>query len=102
MSTPPIRNAVFMQWWMSPASISDSHDAPARAIKSALQEFLGQAADDRSARPVGHAVDPDDETPGRKAAEMVVALDQQHLGSEPRARDGRRDPSRSAAYDEHV
>ena len=35
MSTPPSRNAVLMQWWMSLSSMSDSKEACVRAIRSA-------------------------------------------------------------------
>ena len=73
-----------------------------RVLGQTLHQLVGDATDDVPAGPVGHAVDPDDEAAGRKPAQVIVALDQQHVGAEPAGSDGRRRPGRTAADHQHV
>ena len=68
-----------------------------RSIRSS-----GDAADDVPAGPIRHAVDPDDEAAGRQAAQVVVALDQQHVGAEAGRSDGSGRSGRAAADHQHV
>jgi hypothetical protein len=47
-------------------------------------------------------VDPDDEAAGRKPSQVVIALDQQHIGATSRRSDGGRRSGRAAANHQHV
>ncbi len=70
--------------------------------REAIEDLLAEAGDDLGAGPVRHPVDPDDEPAGRKAAEMVVALDEGYPGTHAARRGGRGASRRSSADDEHV
>ena len=73
-----------------------------RVLRQPVEQFVGDAADDQLAGPVGHAVDPDDEAAGGQAAQMVVALQQHDVGAGPRGRNGRSGAGRAAAHHQHV
>jgi hypothetical protein len=69
---------------------------------SRLPQFFGKTTDDVPAGPIGHAVDPNNKTAGRKPAEMIVSLDQQHIGAKARRRNGGGRSGGSAANHQDV
>jgi hypothetical protein len=73
-----------------------------RVPRQAREDLLGEAADHAASFPVRHAVDPDHQAAGGEAAQMVVALEQDHVGAESRRRHRGRRAGRTAAGDEHV
>src|SRR5438067_1459195 len=68
----------------------------------AIENFVGEAADDLAPLPVRHAVDPDDQAAGGEATQVVVALQQNNIGSGLRGSVGCGTPGRSAAHHEDV
>ena len=73
-----------------------------RVLRQPIDKLLGEAADNLPAGPIGHAIDPDDEAAGGKPAEVIVALDQQHVGPEPRRRNGGSSSGRAATDHQHI
>ena len=67
-----------------------------------VDELRADAGHDEVPIPVGHPVDPRHETAGRKAAQVVVSLDQHGVGPEAAGRDGGGRAGRPAADDQHV
>ena len=72
------------------------------AFRQAIEKLGADARDDLRALPVGHPVDPDDETTGRQPAEIAVALDDRDALPEAPGGDRGRRTGGAAADDEHV
>jgi hypothetical protein len=72
------------------------------AFRQPINKFLGKTADNVPAGPIGHTVDPNNKTAGRKPAEMIVSLDQQHIGAQPRRGNGGGRSGRTAADHQDV
>src|SRR6478672_11922982 len=67
-----------------------------------LHQLVGNAADDVSARPIAHSIDPDNQAAGREPTQVIVALNQQHIRAEASRSYGRRGSRRAAAYHQHI
>jgi hypothetical protein len=73
-----------------------------RVGRQAREYLLSEAADHELAFPVGHPVDPDHETAGGEAPQVVVALEQDDVGADTRSGDGCRRSGGAAAHHQHV
>ena len=67
-----------------------------------LHDFIRETSDDLSAGPISHAINPNNEAAGGKAAQVVVALDQHHVGAKPRGGNGGRRSGRTTADYQYV